>query len=192
MRESGDGACRELPLKADHHVHEDQQQGDDHRQRAAFGEFTTDLRADRLDALEFDPFDAGRNGVLQLAAQFVCVLVALRRQAYQQFARRPEYLHLCVRESRVGQIAAHTLDVGRPGITDLEQDAAREIDAELERTIVPDEGDERRDDDERRDADRKLAAQWAEEIEIRLLFDNAHRRHPIPALTSACGRRRSR
>ena len=62
VERSADGAHAELPLEADGHVGEDQQEREQHRERTLLGELLADLRADDLGTAQLDARVGGLDG----------------------------------------------------------------------------------------------------------------------------------
>jgi hypothetical protein len=125
-------ACRELPLEAEHHVRKDQQQCDDHRKATLLGEFAPDLRAHGLHATQIHLLTASRQCGLEPLANLAGICPLLRREPDEYVVGGAEQLHLRVRKSCAEQVRPDGFDVGGRGIADLEQDAAREVDAEIQ------------------------------------------------------------
>ena len=105
-------------------------------------------------------------------AQRFGVHAFLRRQAYQHIGIRAKQLHLRIVVTGIRQFLANALEIGRFRVTHLEQDTAREVDAELQ-AFSP-QLDERDDDNDDREGQRNLAAFLAEKVDVRLVFYQAH------------------
>ena len=54
MRQRGNRAERKFPLKAEHDIGKNQQQREDHRESAFFGQLFTNLRTDKFHATQFN------------------------------------------------------------------------------------------------------------------------------------------
>jgi hypothetical protein len=85
-----------------------------------------------VEAPDFDARRVSRKRGLEFFAKIRGRDIVLRGQSNQYVSVRTELLHLRIIEAIGAQVGTDCLDVGHFGVSDLEQYAAREVDAELQ------------------------------------------------------------
>jgi hypothetical protein len=143
-----------------------------HRERTAFRELTTYLRADEFDATKFDGIAVGLQYLLQLLTNFTGFCAGLWRQSNEHVGIPAEALHLRIGKACAAQIATNLFEVCGLRIAHFQQDTAGEIDAELQAPCR--ERSQRSNHEECRYRERYFATLRTEEIDGRLVFDQLH------------------
>ena len=134
-----DGADGELPAEAQHHVDEHEDQREQQREAGVLEQLLADLRADGLEAPRIVDVRVlrtqhvehsilhGRDG-LGVAG----VLAVGRRQADQHLGAEPKFCTCADSKPASVSSAANRVELGRLRVADLDEDAAREVEAVVE------------------------------------------------------------
>ncbi len=167
MRERGDRADRKLPTKTQHDVNKDQDQRDEHRKAALLRQVFADLRLDELDTPQLGRRVNRAQGPQNTVANCAAILILLWRQPDQYLVNRTEVLYQRCAEPSLAKNFADCRQICVALIGDLEQDAAREIDAEVQ--AAREDRAQRADDEHGRAYERHATP--AHEVETRSLTE---------------------
>ena len=132
MEKRGDRTQRKFPLEAEGHISKDQQQREQHRKPALLAQILTHLGPDELDPTQRYIRVGGTEHVHHRFAKRCTVELLVRAQANERVARSAEVLHLRILEAGATQRITYGAEIGGFGVTDLDQRATGEIDAEIE------------------------------------------------------------
>ena len=132
VQRRGNGTDAELPLEARPDVQQDEEEREQHGERAFLGEFSAHLPADDFRASQFDARISGLGRRQHLAPKHVVVRALLGKHAHQHVARGAKTLHHGIAVTRLLERLADLLEVGCLREAQLEHHAAGEVDAEVD------------------------------------------------------------
>jgi hypothetical protein len=138
----------EISVEADPDIDGDAQQGEDRGDGAADAQLVADLRPYSLDAAVLGDAVAQRGAHLLQRRLLGAFLLTLRGQVDQHDVGLAEGLQHHVAEAEAVQVRAHLVEFGGAAGLDLDQQAAAEVDAEVQ-PLGEDQRDRAQHDQER-------------------------------------------